>query len=258
MSRSNKLKRKSRKSRQKSPTLSREFKLSIGIDPDKKSREEPVIKNDLGLPKTAEDLEAEKEQVIEDIFDGDLNKFLKRLYRVSNGKAIRVHSKMIPEWKKDKDKRRVIRWINKNLDWPKHKVEIVHLLRTLERYYDAEINKDNVILAYELWDLFSDEITNHFQKSWNEVIKRKGWGRIKRLSKADSLKEQLAIGYKHVNDFEDFDRKAAHVYSTAKKDYLYPENFYHSGDKFSKQGCYIYIAFPLVGISGFSRIDVPN
>jgi len=227
------------------------------MNPDKKPRKDVVIKKELEVPKTQEYLDAEKEQVVEDIFDGDLTKFLKRYYRVSRGKITLIHSELIPRWKKDKDKRKVIRWLSKNVDWPSHQAEVIHLLRTLEKYYDAEINKDNVILAHEVWELFGSEITEHFRKTWVRVINRRGFEKVKVFSKKEALKEQLALGYIHVNDFEDFDRKAAHVFSTAKRDYVYPENFSYGGDRTGEYVTHIYIAFPLVGVSGFSRLSIP-
>jgi len=256
MSRSKKRTRKTRKTRQKKTEISREFKISIGIDPDKKPRRDPLIKKVTELPKTEEYKTLEKEQIIEDIFEEDLGKFLKRYTRVSKPKPI--HSDLIPKWKGDRDKKKAVRWLNRNLDWPKHKVEVINVLRTLERYYDAEINKDNVILAKEIWDLFDDELTSTLKQAWVKECLRKKWVNVRRLSKNQAIAEQKALGYIHINDFDDYDREAAHVFSIAMKDYVYPENYYYGGKKDMGYEYHIYITFPLVGIAGYSKLVIPS
>lgn len=249
-----KKKRNRKLRREKEKGYSQEFLDSIGFKRKPKPQQEKIVVNE--LPKTAEYIDMEKEQVIEDIFEGDLELFLKRWYR--HNRTNLIYSKVIPKWEKSKNTRRAVRYLKKNLEWPNHIREVINLLRTLEKYYEAEINKENAQLAIEIWELFSDgEFSEYSHKAWTNKVARKGFENIRRISEAQAWKEQKARGFIHENDFEEFDKNAAHVYSLINRNYLYPLNFYHGGYTPLAMSTHIYIGLPLVGVEGFTRCEIP-
>jgi len=78
------------------------------------------------------------------------------------------------------------------------------------------------------------------------------------LSSKAALKEQKARGFIHVNDFDDYDKIASHVWSSVDEDYLWPANCAHGiigRDKGHKD---IYIMQHCVGVGGWTRCQIPK
>ncbi|MAO08062.1 MAG: hypothetical protein CL596_05045 [Alteromonas sp.] len=250
-------KKRNRKKRDKKPGLSKEFRKEIGLKrkKNKKIIDPPITE----LPKDREYIEAEKEQVIEDIFEGNLNRFMRKYYRVSE-RNLMTFSKVVPKLQKERSSKRAIRWLYKKCRWPRHRQEIINILLTLDKYYDVEFSRPNMEVAFEIWELFSDyEFSTFFNKAYGKTLDKKGFAGIKRLNSKQALKEQKAIGYVKIKKFEELDKNFAHVYSNIKENFIYPFNFYHGlykGPKKHEQ-VQIYIGHRLCNgfRSGFSRVD---
>lgn len=246
-------KRKSKKDRKKKDGLSPEFRKALGLKKPTREKPDPPITE---LPLTAEEIEAEKEQIIEDVFEGDKDKFFKRYYR--HNKTNRIYSKIIPEWQKEELHKEAIEYILELCKYPQHVREVVNILRVLEKYYDAEFSKDNVDIAYETWELFAEDLASYSQKQWSLEVDKRGWKNVRKLTKAQAWKEQKARGFIPVKKFKDYDKGAAHVYSNIKKDYIYPMNFYHGLYRNKELPTHIYIGLSLVGVEGYTRCVIPD
>lgn len=197
-----------------------------------------------------------QKEIIKDYFDDKFDLFLKRYYRMN--RAYPIHSRLVPEWNEDRKKRRAIRWLYKKLEYPEQRRQVINLLRTLEKYYDAQITRKDMEFAYNIWVLFTKVISTFFSKQWQKTVRRRRWDKVKKLTKKQAWAEQKAIGYIPQEEWEDYDPQAAHVYSNIKRNYLYPENFYHGGCMKYANKTHIYIGLGYVGVGGYSRSVIPT
>ncbi len=251
-------KKRNRKKREKKPGLSKEFRKELGLR--KKRKKYPVDPPLLELPKTKEYMEAEKEQIIEDIFEGSLKKFTRKYYRVSENNLM-TFSKVVPRLQRKRSSKRAIRWLFKKVYWPRHRQEIINILLTLDKYYDVEFSRPNMEVAFEIWELFSgDEFFKYFTMRYSKVMNKSGFAHVKKLNQKQAWKEQKAIGFIPKSSFEEYkqDKLFAHIYSNIKRDYVFPFNFYHGIYKGPKkyEQVHVYIGHSLTtGIRNhFSRV----
>lgn len=209
-------------------------------------------------PKKLKQIKAERIEIINDYFEGNLLRFLRKHHKQSTYQF--VYSQIFKKWKEDKQNKKLVRVILKNYTWPKHVCDIVNVMITLNKYYSRELNINTLRLAIVILDLFETDIDKYSQ------------GRRARLFKLDlykvdnsdkqrklALKEQKARGFVHINEFEDWDPAYAHIFSIANRDYVYPLNFPFSDfNKDLKDLPYAYVAQALVGVNGFTRLEEPK
>lgn len=205
--------------------------------------------------KTKEELEKDIKTVIDKHLDGNLQRFLRKHYKQSRYE--RVCSKTIVNWLKDKEAKKAVGWIIDNTRYPKHLVDVVNIARTLEMYYGKEINKKTIKIAYNIWDLLEiPYIYPYCIKRYSRGIAKNGFRDRQLLPKGLAFREQKARGFIHVNDFEEYDRKGAHIFSNVNRNYIWPENFKSSvaNKQFNTN---IYIAHTLIGVQGWTSIVTP-
>lgn len=193
--------------------------------------------------------EATKQELIDQLLDGKLNKFLK--HHRSQYRFEMVYSRTFPEWQEEHNSRRAVKWLKRTARWPKHIVEVVNIAITLNKKYGLEITRPNVELCYKLWDHIShEEMYDYMKLDWHKRVKA---GKLGIVPAKKAFKEQKARGYIHVNDWEDFDRICSHSYSNVDRDYIYPENFTHGAKTRGRGDISIHIGNSLVGVSGHTR-----
>lgn len=166
-----------------------------------------------------------------------------------------VYSKLIPKIKKYKGGNRIIRKLKKDANYNcRHVSEIINITFTLHKFFDKPLNTQTILLAIDInrhhWDYIYDYMKEQREKG--KVI-----GKINKLTSRQALKEQKARGFIHVNDFEDYDRKAAHIYSNIDRDLLYPQNFSHGIFYHWRYPLSIYIGQYVYGVQGFTRTEIP-
>lgn len=169
-----------------------------------------------------------------------------------------IYSRTLPKWREESsESKKAVRYLLRICKWPKHVVEVANLLRTLEKHFGWSITKKNVLLAYTIWEYLGDDIEKRMTRKYAKSITDK----IRDIkyytpTKAQAIKEQLARGFVHVNDFEDYDSSKNHVYSNIKRDYLYPMNFGMTSDDSMEGLTNLYIGQYLTGVRGWTRAKV--
>lgn len=109
-----------------------------------------------------------------------------------------------------------------------------------------------------------EELTEVIGKYMNKVsiIRYKNPSLYKNpLTASQALKEQKARGFIHINDFEDFDPRTAHIISIVNDNYYYPINIakyskINKGDNYMVVSPYILSA--LIAVEGYTRINIPK
>jgi hypothetical protein len=170
-------------------------------------------------PKSNKRIKVERVHIVKDYLDGNLKRFLRKHYRYSKNQL--VYSVDFKEWAKD-NRKNLVKYLKKYHPWPLHTITIVNILKTLVNEFDLPWDKNTLKLSIIIDDLFWQDIDEYRQARYNREIQIKGF---KLPDKRKSWKEQKARGFIHINDFEDYDNKFAHVYSNIKSDYVYPVNF---------------------------------
>lgn len=196
-----------------------------------------------------------REEIIDKVFDGRLKKFLR--YHKKDYWYQPVYYRIFRSWKKQLGPRRAMKYLLKNLDRPKHVVQVVNIMRTLNREYNYEINTATARLAIQIWDIFSDdEIYDYMMEYYRkEVAKGNLYTLFLTITSALAFKEQKARGFIHVNDFEDFDPHVGHVWSNVDRNFIYPENFYSGIFGRELYDTELHIGQNVVGVMGFTRIE---
>ena len=196
-------------------------------------------------------------EFITEYMGGNLSRFLRKhknqhLFQLT-------YSKTLPTIRKE-NKKLYKKLLSLGL-YPKDLSDILNITITLSKHFDIELDArtidDLLEVEYELIDIISEYHTKIMQHRWNhnQTLFRKYW-----LPKEVALKEQKARGYTKINDFEDYDPKAAHVVSIANKDYYYPLNILTGRQQIKDETCTFinpYIIHRLVGVEGWTRIIVP-
>mgnify|MGYP005863413893 CR=1 FL=1 len=187
------------------------------------------------------------------LLEGRLRTFLRRFrpyYYNEN-----IHHSFIKKNKSEPKFKIGLRWLRKQTDWPVHQSQIINILRLLVKWYGEDFNKKGFKRAYTLWLLIWDyELSDYFKKDWLVKVKNNN---LKLTTPEKAFKEHKARGFIHVNDYEDYDRDAAHVFSNVNRDYVYPQNFSHGVFK-TEYKWNIYIGHYCVGVKGYTRTEIPK
>ena len=205
-------------------------------------------------PKTPKQIKKERRQFINEFLDGNLRRFLRKNYK--NYRNQLVFSKDLKKWDKQ-GKSNLVKLLKKHYEWPKHICEVVNVVKTLTTYYGMELNKITIDRAVALIDLFEDDMYDYHRVKYKDKYS-KGLPLNIKITPEEALREQKARGFIHINYFEDYDREFSHVYSTVNDDYVYPINFPHKFRHHNDKIPSDYIGQSIVGVEGFTRIDIPN
>ena len=204
---------------------------------------------------TDKELKIKRKEVIKQIMDGNLHRFLRRHQKQATFEA--VYLDYINPWKKHPERSQIVKQMIKKLVWPRDIVNVVNIMRTLFMYYGFEYNAEGAKAAWRIYKYFEQDIIDYNQKKYFKFIQINGFDKWPKLSPKKALKEQKARGFIKASDFEDFDRKACHVVSIVDDEYVYPMNFYvHQYPNYSKRKrgpIQIYIGQFLTGVSGYTK-----
>lgn len=201
------------------------------------------------------ELKAKRKEVIKKYMDGNLYRFLRKHQKQAIFEA--VYYDYIRPWKKDKVMSPIVKQMIKKLKWPRDIVNVVNIMRTLNKHYEYKFGEDCARVAWEIYKYFENDIANYNQEKYFKYISVNGYEKWPKLSPNKALKEQKARGFIKAIDFDDFDRKACHVVSIVDSDYIYPMNFYiHQYPDYHKRKrgpIQIYIGQFLTGVSGYTK-----
>lgn len=194
-----------------------------------------------------------RQKLYNDLEDFNLKKFMRKHREYYDYQL--VYSKLIPKIKKIKGGSRVIRKLkkaaNKNI---KHISEIINITFTLNKYFNKPLSVRTIQMAININRIYWDDIYDYMK-----VQRQKGviLGKVNQLNAKKALAEQKARGFIHVNDFEDYNKEAAHIYSNVDRDLIYPENFSHGIFYRYKYPISIYIGQYIYGVQGYTSTKIP-
>lgn len=213
-----------------------------------------MIKN---IKKLTED-EKGISEIIEFSLDDNLIRFLRKLGKIWPYEL--TYSKKIPILKKTKEGKRILKYINKKVHYPRQVAEVIKIFAILHQKMDYKFSKDTAKEAYKIWDVLGDIIDKHMNNRYQRRMAALGTKGLQLPTKKQAWKEQLAQGFIHVNDFEDYNREASHITSNIDDNYIYPENFGAGSykPKKGKRPTNVYIAQRLIGVQGWTRAEVPS
>lgn len=209
-----------------------------------------------------------KNDVIKKYLQGDLERFLKRVYRYSKHELI--FSVTLNEYEKEVPgiRKQILRIFRK--EYPGNIAQIINVHRVMVKYYDFVIDLEDIALCHRIDHVLFTDIHAYRVKQTNYRV-NKLMLNSHSIKAGAALKELKARGFIHVNDFEDFDRNMAHISTNANipdkgKKLYYPMNF--TWDAKSKANVInkgknwwdftdVYLIHGVIGVSGFTRVSTP-
>lgn len=206
-------------------------------------------------PKTSKQVKKERIEVINNLLDGNLLRFLRYTFKPLRYQL--VYSVTLKRWVKRGLKKEVDYLKNKYV-YPKHLHEVVAVTEVLVSKYDKELCLHTIKVAEAIIDLFDNDIWEYNRKRYNKMRTTSNIP-LRLVTKEQALKEQKARGFVHINDFEDFKRNKynSHIYSNVDSSYIYPENFSFRFNTKHPERLYIYVAQSLIGVEGYTRVETP-
>lgn len=200
-----------------------------------------------------------KSDFVQGIFKGDLDKFLKRVYKKSYYQL--NFSTTLKEWAKESPE--LVAFIKKR-NYPGIMNNICNIHQVMVKYYGSEINIESFKLSERLEEVLTDSI-------WKYVTEKRRYdtlilGKDEKLpNKKEALKELKKRGFAKVIDFEDYDPSMGHIATGGKlkeTKLYYPMNFkvgqYITRDPRDINRPSITLAHEFIGIKGFTRIITPK
>lgn len=235
--------------------LKKRFKKKELEKPKRKSgnKHHKIIHEFKGLPETKKEKERRIKILKEDYLEGNYIRFVRKLTKRYYYQL--VYSRTLPRWRKENKK--AVKKLLSLCVWPSHVVDVANILYTLEKHFGWAISEKNVLIAFTIWEYLDEDIYNRMHKKYVDNFKLK----IRDVSyytpkPRQAFKEQLARGFIHINDFDDFDKNKHHVYSNVKKDYIYPLNFGMTTIDRGEGLENVYIGQSLVGVRGWTRAQI--
>lgn len=210
-----------------------------------------------------------KHDVIKKYLYGDLERFLKRYYRYSRFELI--YSVTLSQYEKEvKGIRMEILNMFKG-EFPGALIQTINVHRVMVKYYDFEIDIEDIKLSHRISQVLSTSISDYKKQRYYYRINNLML-QPHRCKPKQALKELLARGFIHVNDFEKYDKRMAHITSNANVPVKYgrlyfPMNF--TWDAWSKAHVInrgykwwhfvdVYTIIGEIGISGYTRVLTPQ
>ena len=142
--------------------------------------------------------------------------------------------------------------------YPNRLRDYLNIFITLDKHFAIGFNmrafKELLEIEEEMIDIIQPYMQNLYNRRWALKSDRgkTGW-----LQPKEALKEQKARGFIHINDFENFDNKAAHIISNVDNAYYYPINI-HSRQKGKTDTITCAHVFgSLHSVPGHTRIKMP-
>lgn len=160
-----------------------------------------------------------REDFIEDYFDGNLVRFLRKHRKQYNYQL--NYYRTFRKWKKkkktNKARRRIIKFCE---GLPGEVNKVTNILLTMNKDYDWDIDENNAIIACEIYITFANDI-----KEYNFVRNSKRIRPFKlSCTRKQAIKEQKARGFVKRKHFPDYNPNFSHVISIADRNYIYPYN----------------------------------
>lgn len=225
----------------------------------KKRREKRkyTIKRVTELPLTLEEKKRRRRILLKEYLEGKFRRFLRKHSKRYWYEL--VYSRTIPKWRKDKVSREAVDNLLKKGLYPTQVRDIINIMYTLEEHFDWVVNKKNMEIAYHIWDYFDiDKIEPYMLRKYRDNLASRNRPMSYYLcTPRQALREQKARGFIHINEFEDYDREFAHIFSTVDSNYVIPENFSYHSKQFHPDRMYIYIAHGVLGVRGYTKLVTP-
>lgn len=196
-----------------------------------------------------------KVDIIQNVLEGDLDVFLKRLYKQSHYQL--TYSVTLRKWRKEGLE--LVNYIKKRKMLPGLMNDLCNIHLVMVEYYDSELTIESFKLTERLEDVLTDYIWKYCTDKLKDDLIRKGKDE-KFPKKKEALRELKKRGFVNVNDFEDFDSDMGHITTNHKIEnrLYYPMNFkvgsYMTNDPDDLANPSVEIAHKFVGVKGFTRI----
>jgi hypothetical protein len=130
--------------------------------------------------------------------------------------------------------------------YPKHKLYVLNIYRALEVALanpERFKNTHKLKLAIKLWKKHKKQWLKHFNAKYANKPK-------KRISAKKALEVQKALGFKYTSQLLNFNPDLPYIRSNIHRNLVWPKQ--------SKQLQKMYQLQPLVGIEGYTAVEVPK
>jgi len=201
--------------------------------------------------------------IVAKYLDKDLDRFLKRLYRIYWYEL--AFSVTLKKWEKEVPgiKREIM--CNSNYRYPGHVAHVMNVHKVMMKHYGFYLDIEDYKISQHIEDVLSWRIRDYVNARNSRRTKELGYS-VKLHSKKEAIKEMKARGFIDINDFEDYNKNMGHV--TSRKGLgiptlIYPQNYIYSDQnyreiRFSFTIPHVHNVYGLIGVQGFSRISTPN
>ena len=200
-----------------------------------------------------------KSDFVQGVFKGDLDKFLKRVYKKSKFEL--TYSRTLRDWAKQEPE--LVKWIKKR-NYPGIMSKLCNIHLVMMKHYGSKLTIESFELTERLEDVLTEVIWKYVSDKRRYDILIKGEPETYINSK-EALRELKKRGFINVNEFEDYEPSMGHIVSKDKvkgKKLYYPMNFKHKGyltkDPSDIDRPSINLAHEFIGIKGFTRILTPK
>lgn len=187
--------------------------------------------------------------ILKEYFDGSIRRLLRKLYKPYMYEL--VYSKGLKKLPSD-----IREYLIQCNPWPINICKIYNIYKTLVNKLDMLETRFTMELAKYIWLYFGEDIEEYRTKKYPKTVNNRGFKQNHTAKEA--LREQKARGFIHINKFEDYKKRYAHVYSNVDRDYIYPMNFWHNIKNKKHSEIMSYHGQYLVGVSGFTSVILPK
>lgn len=210
-----------------------------------------------------------KNDVIKKYLNNDLDRFLKRVYRYSRYELI--FSMTLPQYVKEcKELKKELPIIFKG-EYPGQVAQVINVHRVMVQYYGFEIDAEDIKLCQRITQVLGSSIDKYNSESYRQRVTKLSLQPHKCKPK-QALKELLARGFIHINDFEGYDKRMAHIVSNNNVPVPYGKLYFPMNltwDAWSKNYSInkhnrwwdfkdVYLTHGVIGISGYTRVLTPT
>lgn len=165
-----------------------------------------------------------------------------------------VYTDILPSWKRNDKKRKALKWVLRKTKWPNEVSQIISLAGILTKNYNHPINNVSIRETYDLWVDYKEDISDFIHKRYLSTVNNKGYNSYRfKIGKQKAIEEQVARGFIELDDYEDYDPEAAHIFSNARNTLIYPQNFHLGTQCKDLYEMGIYEGMALIGVYGWTR-----
>jgi hypothetical protein len=210
-----------------------------------------------------------KNDVIKKYLNSDLDRFLKRVYAFSRYELI--YSQVLPSYiKENKDLKNELPIIFKG-EYPGQVAQVINVHRVMVKYYGFAIDAEDIKLCLRITQVLSSTIDKYNSQRYHYRIKNL-YLTPHQCRPKQALKELIARGFIHINDFTGYDKRMAHIVSNNNVPLPYGKLYYpmnltwdvwSKAKAINKQSRWwdfkdAYLTHGVIGVSGYTRVNIPQ